>query len=40
MIATVLNGPGDVDFMGAPRTGVMHLCNKTEKNRRHDPTNV
>ncbi|MDN3537889.1 ketopantoate reductase family protein [Limosilactobacillus fermentum] len=31
MIATVLNGPGDVDFMGAPRTGVMHMCNKTEK---------
>ncbi len=32
MVATVLNGPGDVDFMGKPRTGVTHMVNKTEKN--------
>src|SRR5699024_11130631 len=32
MIATVLNGPADVDFMGAPRIGEMHMCNKTETN--------
>ncbi|ANZ64606.1 2-dehydropantoate 2-reductase [Secundilactobacillus paracollinoides] len=32
MIATVLNGPGDVDFMGAACAGEMHMVNKTEHN--------
>jgi 2-dehydropantoate 2-reductase len=31
MIATVLNGPGDVDFMGKPGAGEMHMCNRTEQ---------
>ncbi|MCI1206820.1 MAG: ketopantoate reductase family protein [Microbacteriaceae bacterium] len=31
MIATVLNGPGDVDFMGKPNTGEMHMVNFTEE---------
>ena len=26
MIATVLNGPGDVDFIGKPGAGSMHIC--------------
>ncbi|WP_137597081.1 ketopantoate reductase family protein [Paucilactobacillus kaifaensis] len=31
MIATVFNGPGDVDFMGAQGTEVMHMCNFDEQ---------
>jgi 2-dehydropantoate 2-reductase len=31
MIATVLNGPGDVDFMGKAGSGSMHMVNQTEK---------
>lgn len=31
MIATVLNGPGDVDFIGASGAGHMHMVNRTEK---------
>lgn len=29
MIATVLNGPGDVDFIGKPGAGKMHMVNLT-----------
>ena len=31
MIATVLNGPGDVDFIGRPGAGKMHMVNLTER---------
>lgn len=31
MIATVLNGPGDVDFIGKSGAGHMHMVNLTEK---------
>ncbi|MFD1472423.1 ketopantoate reductase family protein [Companilactobacillus mishanensis] len=31
LIGTVLNGPGDVDFIGAPGAGSMHMANQTEK---------
>ncbi|MDY4677476.1 ketopantoate reductase family protein [Bifidobacterium tsurumiense] len=31
IIATVLNGPGDVDFIGKPGTGSMHMCAMNEK---------
>ncbi|MCT2974907.1 Hypothetical protein PFR_JS13-2_2018 [Propionibacterium freudenreichii] len=31
MIATVLNGPGDVDFIGKSGAGEMHMCAYTEK---------
>lgn len=31
LIATVLNGPGDVDFIGAPGAGTMHMVNATEQ---------
>lgn len=31
MIGTVLNGPGDVDFIGKPGAGAMHMCALTEK---------
>lgn len=31
MIATVLNGPGDVDFMGAAGSGSMKIVNQNEK---------
>lgn len=31
MIGTVLNGPGDVDFIGAKGAGSMHMANETEK---------
>ncbi|MEK0307272.1 ketopantoate reductase family protein [Bifidobacterium favimelis] len=31
MIATVLNGPGDVDFIGKAGTGSMHMCAMTEE---------
>lgn len=31
MVATVLNGPGDVDFIGKPRSGYTHLANFTGK---------
>lgn len=31
MIATVFNGPGDVDFMGAAGNEVMHMCNYDEQ---------
>ncbi|RBP97188.1 2-dehydropantoate 2-reductase [Bifidobacterium aemilianum] len=31
MIATVLNGPGDVDFIGKPGAGSMHMCAMTEE---------
>lgn len=30
LVATVLNGPGDVDFIGAPGAGTMHMVNATE----------
>ncbi|WP_338231243.1 ketopantoate reductase family protein [Companilactobacillus muriivasis] len=30
MIGTVLNGPGDVDFIGAKGAGSMHMANETE----------
>jgi len=31
LVATVLNGPGDVDFIGARGAGTMNLANYTEK---------
>lgn len=31
LIGTVLNKPGDVDFIGKPGAGSMHLANQTEK---------
>ncbi len=31
MIATVLNGPGDVDFIGKAGSGLMHMVNLTEQ---------
>lgn len=31
MVATVLNGPGDVDFIGKPGAGYMHMCAFTER---------
>lgn len=31
MVATVLNGPGDVDFIGKPRSGYTHIANYTGK---------
>ncbi len=31
LVATVLNGPGDVDFIGAPGAGTMHMVNYTEQ---------
>ena len=31
LVATVLNGPGDVDFIGAPGAGTMHMVNCTEE---------
>jgi Ketopantoate reductase len=31
MIATVLNGPGDVDFMGASGAGSMNVVNQNEQ---------
>lgn len=31
LVATVLNGPGDVDFIGAPGAGTMHMVNATEQ---------
>ena len=31
MIGTVLNGPGDVDFIGKSGAGTMHMCALTEK---------
>lgn len=31
MVATVLNGPGDVDFIGKPGAGYMHMCAFTEQ---------
>lgn len=31
MIATVLNGPGDVDFIGKAGAGTMHMVNLTEE---------
>ena len=30
LIATVLNGAGDVDFIGRPNTGTMNICPQTE----------
>lgn len=31
LIATVLNGAGDVDFIGAPKKGSMNICPETEQ---------
>ncbi|WEV75440.1 2-dehydropantoate 2-reductase [Bifidobacterium sp. ESL0800] len=31
MVASVFNGPGDVDFIGKPGAGTMHICAMTEE---------